>query len=112
MDALTYLRTQQRMCGTYPTCKGCPMAYETKHSATCSQSQIENDFPEKAVEIVKKWSEEHPKKTLLTEFLEKYPNAYLLDNGLPVICPKNLDSIRNIRCDSNCEACWNEPLED
>ena len=59
MNAVKYLRTKRRMCGTYPKCMGCPMAHETKYSATCSQSQLEDDFPEKAVEIVEKWSEEH-----------------------------------------------------
>ena len=112
MDAVTYLRTQQRMCSTYPKCKDCPMVYESKYSASCSQSQIEIDFPEKAVEIVKKWSEEHPKKTLLTEFLEKYPNANLDFNGIPMICARHLDTTRNVTCDSRCAACWNEPLED
>ena len=112
MDAVTYLRTKRRMCGTYPNCMGCPMAYESKYSVNCSELRLEEDFPEKAVEIVKKWSEEHPQKTRLTEFLEKYPNANLDFNGIPMICTRHLDTTRNIMCDSNCVACWNEPLED
>ena len=61
MNAVKYLRTKRRMCGTYPKCMGCPMAHETKYSATCSQSQLEDDFPEKAVEIVEKWSKDNPR---------------------------------------------------
>ena len=58
MDAVKCLRTKWRMCETYPKCNGCPMGYEVnKYSVGCSQ--LEDDFSEEAVEIVKKWSEEH-----------------------------------------------------
>ena len=58
MDAVTYLRTKRRMCKTYPECIGCPMALgEVRYSVICSLFDFE--FPQKAVEIVEKWSEEH-----------------------------------------------------
>lgn len=54
MEAVEYLRTKRRMCETHPLCTGCPMAYsEKKCSVGCLQ--LEEDFPEEAVERVKKW---------------------------------------------------------
>ena len=60
MDAVKYLRTKRRMCETYPKCIGCPMTYdENKYSVGCSQ--LEDDFSEQAVEIVKKWCKDNPR---------------------------------------------------
>lgn len=63
-----------------------------------------------------KWSDEHPQKTYLSEFLKNYPNAPLNNNGTPEsICLYDLglmsydDGIDN--CD-NCVKCWNQIIED
>ena len=45
---------------------------------------LQGVYPEIAVFIVEKWSEEHPPETRLTEFLEHYPNALMEDDGTPV----------------------------
>ena len=72
-------------------------------------------YPEKAIAIVQKWSDEHPSKTYLTELLEKYPNVLLNDNGLPKgICPHQLgmkDSIADCKMGNDCVKCWNQPIE-
>lgn len=69
--------------------------------------------PEKAIEIVQRWSDEHPQRTYLSEFLEHYPNVQLYDTGLPKgVCPYNLGLTDIDDCDNNCVKCWNQPIED
>ena len=70
-----------------------------------------------AMESVQKWSNKHPQKTYLTDFLDKHPNAPL-DNGYPrFICPYYLGYMTEHQsedCPQNqqdCEWCWNTPLE-
>lgn len=107
MDAVKYLKEKQRMCEKYIDCLGCPI-YElkSKHHITCVMT--EKTYPEKAVEIVEKWSEEHPQKTILQDFLEKYPNATLC-RDVPNYCPMHLGYLK--KCEENCIECWNSPLE-
>lgn len=74
--------------------------------------------PEEAVKIVEKWSEEHPRKTLLQDFLEKYPNAKIESDGTPGFCPNALgyrdieiclDDDPNTTC---CDKCWGRCIDD
>ena len=58
--------------------------------------------------------EEHPRKTFLQDFLEKYPKAPLDRDGTPRACPEifgylPLDYVE--RCGGDCIACWNQPLD-
>lgn len=71
-------------------------------------------YPEKAIAIVQKWSDEHPQRTYLSELLKNYPNISLEDNGTPNFCPYRLGlmSIDDCRKDHNCVKCWNQPIED
>ena len=75
MKALEFLREWHRMCQKYPFCSDCPM--EDSSSRSCMPCKwVFNDI-EKAIATVKKWSKEHPRKTILQDFLEKYPKAEL-----------------------------------
>lgn len=70
--------------------------------------QLELKHPERAVEIVQKWSDEHPQRTYLSQFLEHYPNVQLYDNGTPKgICPYHLGLMNRDDCRKNCIECWN-----
>ena len=54
---------------------------------------LEDDFdPVVVVEIVEKWSEQHPRKTREDVFLEQYPEANCLEDGVLAICPTALSS--------------------
>lgn len=107
MDAVKYLKERNRMCDTFDLlCSGCPLGNSVED---CDDLQRER--PEKAVEMVEKWSKENPEKTILQDFLEKYPNAQLCDDGTPNVCPKDL-GISNMCVSLNdCHDCWNRPLE-
>ena len=73
-------------------------------------------FPKTAIEVVQKWSDEHPAKTRLDDLLEKYPNAQLdKEEGCPNLRPAELGYCEHcysctirIRTYKNC---WNEPVD-
>ncbi len=96
-------------------CANCPLNSSnngTNDMTSCSD--FEALYPEKAIAIVQKWSDEHPRKTYLSEFLKNYPNAPLDDDGTPNFCPSRLGlmSIDDCRKDHNCVKCWNQPIEE
>ena len=94
-------------------CSNCPLCSINNNKGQ-SCTAFEMLYPEKAIEIVQKWSDEHPPKTFLTEFLKNYPNAPLDDDGAPTFCPHRLGLIGADDCkkDGNCVKCWNQPIED
>lgn len=94
-------------------CIDCPLSsFNNGIGVQCSD--FETLYPEKAIAIVQKWSDEHPQKTYLSEFLKKYPNAPLGDGGTPTgICPYELGLMGADDCrkDGNCVKCWNQREE-
>jgi hypothetical protein len=123
MDVVRYFKEKARMtqkCNIL--CKNCPL-YCNFLGRDVFCTGLENDYPEKAVEIVEKWSKEHPQKTYLSDFLEKYPNVLLNEKGFPQqICPYSLgyekdpcfnrNTGRVNYCGQTCFDCWNTPMED
>lgn len=105
-------RTKKGLCEI--SCSDCPLYNEnngTSEGLSCGC--LEMHYPEKAIEIVQKWSDAHPQRTYLSQFLEHYPNVQLYDTGLPKgVCPYNLGLTDIDDCDNNCVKCWNQPIED
>lgn len=95
-------------------CSNCPLcSINNNKGQSCTAFEMLN--PEKAIEIVQKWSDEHPRKTYLSEFLKNYPNAQLRTDGTPKgACPYNLGlmSLNDCRKNGNYVKCWNQPIED
>lgn len=94
-------------------CTDCPLSrFNNNEKIVCSELELFHS--ETAVQIVQRWSDEHPQKTFLTEFLKHYPNAPLEYDGTPNFCPYRLGlmSKDNCRKDHNCVKCWNQPIED
>nr|DAW15826.1 MAG TPA: hypothetical protein [Caudoviricetes sp.] len=94
-------------------CADCPLSH-LNNDSTMLCSDFETCYPEKAIAIVQKWSDEHPPKTYLSEFLTNYPNALLDDSGMPkLFCPYRLGlGADDCRKDGNCVKCWNQLIED
>lgn len=97
-------------------CRKCPL-YSSNNgtSGSTSCSDCEAFYPEKAITLVQKWSDEHPPKSYLSELLERFPNAPLHVTGIPEnICPFHLGlmSIDDCRNDRDCVKCWNQSIED
>lgn len=116
MTAVGYIKEQARMCNTYKTCEGCPISKANDGDDGCKR-WIRN-HPEEAVAIVQQWSEEHPEKTMLRDFLEKYPKAPKGPEGLPCTCPWTVGYGNKKGCPMHsdnttltCEECWNRIME-
>lgn len=113
-----YFAEKRRMTGQRKdgicelNCIDCPLSsFNNGTGVPCSI--FETNCPEKAIEIIQKWSDEHPPKTYLSELLKIFPNSSLDDNGTPIFCPYHLGfmSIDDCRNDGNCIKCWNQPVE-
>lgn len=104
-------RTRKGLCKI--DCSVCSLCSEnngTSGLVSCTTLEMLN--PEKAIEIVQKWSNEHPQKTFLTEFLKNYPRAVVNGDGIPnSICPYDLGLMDKHDCRKTCIECWNQPIE-
>lgn len=113
-----YFAEKLRMTKAYESgfcrirCEHCPL--DKKNSGEdVSCIQLELKHPERAVEIVQRWSDEYPPKTYLTELLKNYPNTPLDDDGAPKsLCPHALGLVEIDDCDGNCAECWNQIIKD
>ena len=116
MTAIEYLKAQNRMtkkCGI--DCDKCPLS-SRNNEADCACLELEQDYPEKAVEIVEKWAKEHPIKTRQSEFLKLFPDAKIDEDGLLIWCPKAFESEASFHCLCRiCKECrkkyWSEEIE-
>lgn len=102
-------RTKNGLCKI--KCSNCPLC-SNNNGEGLSCGCLEMYYPEKAVKAVQRWSNAHPQKTYLTEFLKHYPSAQLNDKGLPMICPHLLGLMRREDCGTNCVECWKQPIQD
>lgn len=107
MDAVEYIKTTARICGTEPTCSDCEIM------RVCFAKRKN---PEAMVNAVEKWAKEHRPKTRQSEFLKMFPNAILID-GVLIFAPCNVDkTIGGDSCSkTTCEECtrkyWSEEIE-
>lgn len=117
-----YFAEKQRMTGQRKdgvcelNCIDCPLSsFNNGIGIPCMN--LESSYPEKAIEIVQKWSDEHPQKTYLSEFLKHYPNAEL-SHGVPKVCLKKLGAVSGCAKTKNgdlyisCYKCWNQPVKE
>lgn len=107
----------KRMCksiqkGTH--CQNCPLG-------SCNNGKGElcdrflHEYPSEAEQIILKWAEEHPAKTIKDDFLEKHPKAQLDSDGTPRSCAKYCGYCTECIWTngvSDCKLCWNRPMED
>lgn len=114
MDALKFIEERNRMCKLFsPGCEGCRIDEAKPAMIECVLWMIKN--PEKTVEIVEQWSQEHPRKTRQDVFLENYPDA-ALGAGVLRVCPRNVYKSAELNCNnSTCYLCkrafWMQEVE-
>lgn len=117
MTAVEYLREKARMtknkngnCGIH--CEDCPLSSRNNGVEELCNI-LKEKHPEKAVAIVQKWAKEHPRKTMLADLLEKYPNVPMDATGTPdSICPCSLGYEGQRNCEEmKCNECWNRTME-
>lgn len=102
-------RTHGKCAGVL--CQNCPLYLQNKLSCTCYD--FEANHPFEATEVVRKWAEEHPRKTRKDVFLKKFPKARLNENGNPFACCLLLGMGTDEDCrKNNCTDCWNAEAEE
>ena len=121
MDAKKFFEEAHRMCDKQDGCKDCPIKNKDD---VCKLNGIPilvdtAKAINETIETVEKWSQEHPRKTRLQDFLEKYPNAPLGTSEIPALMPWNVGYCGNTPC-SACEKakgksvawCWEQEVQD
>lgn len=96
-------------CYDSKTCKTCPLSLN-KNGCYVICSTFEIEHPLEATEIVRKWAEEHPRKTRKDILKELFPNATIDDNCVRKLGLCSEDDCRNIGGD--CFKCWNTEAEE
>lgn len=108
-----------RMCrGRYGyDCTGCPVRIEIKGSPCLISSLFYTDNADEQIEALKRWAEEHPRKTWLDLLREKLPDSmYAKDHvAYPSECPSVFlggNAPNYVTCSrSDCRECWNSEVE-
>jgi hypothetical protein len=102
--------TKNGLCKT--KCSDCPLCSDNNGtSEDMSCTTFEMYYPEKAVKVVQRWSNEHPQKTFVTEFLKNYPRAVVNGDGIPnSVCLYDLGLMNKHDCRKTCIECWNQPI--
>lgn len=108
MEAFEYLKEFKRMCDSFnlADCSDCPL-YEN-----CDILRPSDEDLRYRVDVVEKWSKEHPVKTRQSEFLKMFPNAPIIA-GVMTMCPQIVAPASD--CDRKCTECrkrfWLSPIE-
>lgn len=117
---IDFLHELKRLCDSRDGCvanaankERCPMFGVCEDALT----RICAEDVKTAIETVQKWSNEHPKKTYVQDFFEKFPDAPK-DKSAKSEYP---DACRNMIYGGGCPTiesrtdccyeCWNEPME-
>lgn len=114
-----YLKEKSRITGDCATklCSECLLSCDNNGTgALCDD--FERMYPDRAVAIVQRWSDEHPMKTYKDDFLEKFPNAPKNKNGFPITAPCDLymkfrnNNFYSCSCIDSCDNCWDKVMEE
>lgn len=86
MDPVEFINERHRMCRSIK-CSRCKLSSQNNNlKSDCFVFILRS--PAEALEIVEKWSKEHPVKTRQNEFLKHYPNADIdKRTGALALCP-------------------------
>ena len=83
MDAIQFIKEKERMCKAGGSCILCPACLD----GACAVGLRSSVAPERQINLVKVWAEQHPAKTRQDVFLEQYPEAKIDLNGVLMVCP-------------------------
>lgn len=74
---------------------------------------FEKFHPETSIDIVYNWNKDHPVKTMMQDFFERFPNAPRNGDGTPQCCPYDCGYVDEADCPDyeDCFGCWSRPIE-
>lgn len=121
MDGVNFLKEWKRMCEAntigkpFGTCcqSNCKLLKVRKNQTDSCRNTVLNNI-DKSIKIVEQWSKEHPKKTRLDDFKEKYPNAKIDEYFYGNVCCEYIGYVDNCPHEYDecaCKDCWNEPVD-
>lgn len=99
---MAQIKDLKRMCEYYSDCEECPLYI------SCSRP---DSFSDNTDEIVDEWVKEHPVKTYMQDFFEKFPNAHKDVDGTPKLCIKSLYGDEFECPEGGCKKCWNQEMK-
>lgn len=106
MKIMASIKDLKRMCESYGDhCTGCPLHELKKFCAP-------NTIADNADEIVDKWVQEHPVKTYVMDFFEKFPNAPRSSDGMPQTCWGHVYGDGRYCYSDDCTECWNREMKE
>ena len=121
MDTVEFFKTVNRLCKNQ-RCEECPVY---KNDMCCMVGFDDDSIKgiEETVSKVEQWGKDNPAKTRQSEFLKRFPNAYL--NAITRLLPCSLDkTLKPLRCAKygylsitcRCDRCrddyWNEEVSE
>lgn len=99
-----------RICKAVDDCMDCPLS-ESANPRRIPCCDYIPDYPAEASAIIDKWCAEHPQKTYKQDFMEKFPNAKIIE-GRPIACAHNLYGDVITCANQKCKDCWNTVMPD
>ena len=120
MDAVKFVKTVNRLCKNRH-CNGCPVAKEGRCMVGFDDYSVKSI--EETVLKVEQWEKDHPVKTHQSEFLKKFPNAYMqrICTFFPCVIDQTIRPTRCVKYESfsspkKCVECrndyWTEEVPD
>lgn len=92
-------------------CNKCLLSkFKSGHDLSCIDLELK--YQVEATEIVRKWANEHPRKTRKDVLFEKFPKAEICKDGSPYSCCSALGMIPKEQCNENCTKCWDTEVEE
>lgn len=93
MDTVKFIEERNRMCKSFDAGrKGCPAFNVCEYELCCAVGQLSTLDATAQIAIVEEWSAAHPRKTRQSVFLEQWPEARCLEDGVLALCPTALSS--------------------
>lgn len=111
MDAVEFLNEWKRMCQSDINCNECIIKKICVYNSGSAPDSIVKS--KELVELVEKWSKEHPIKTRANDFWEKHPNAKVDCDFYTEFCCETLGYCEKCKHGYDtyaCKDCWNEPV--
>lgn len=120
-ELMGFMMTFGEFCKSHATCNSCPLNDMPGDEFCIVRMCADPSNARFAIETIEEWRAEEKKKTerktILSEFLKKFPNTPLGTDGTPHFCVKVLgyNYTDEDICEVNqccCTACWKTVLED